>query len=48
MAWPSTRALLLLRLFTLIFPPSDHRHPVLAPAALVVGGAPACEFQGPF
>jgi nucleolar protein 14 len=38
MAWPSVRAMLLLRLFTLIFPPSDHRHPVLAPAAIVVGG----------
>jgi len=38
MGWPSVRALLLLRLFTLVFPPSDHRHPVLAPAAIVVGG----------
>ena len=36
-AWPSDRGALLLRLFLLIFPPSDFRHPVLAPLAVVLG-----------
>jgi nucleolar protein 14 len=34
-AWPSTRTLVLLRLFGLVFPSSDKRHPVLTPAGLL-------------
>eukprot|EP00271_Cylindrocystis_brebissonii_P001708 TRINITY_DN1198_c4_g1_i1.p1 TRINITY_DN1198_c4_g1~~TRINITY_DN1198_c4_g1_i1.p1 ORF type:complete len:1029 (+),score=344.93 TRINITY_DN1198_c4_g1_i1:40-3126(+) len=33
--WPSIRTLLLMRLWTLIFPPSDFRHPVMTPALLL-------------
>ena len=36
-AWPAPRTLLLLRLFSLMFPASDFRHPVLAGAALLLG-----------
>ena len=36
-AWPPARTLLLLRLFSIIFPASDFRHPVLTPAALLLG-----------
>eukprot|EP00898_Chlorokybus_atmophyticus_P003514 jgi/Chlat1/4163/Chrsp27S04265 len=35
--WPSIRSLLLLRLFALIFPVTDLRHPVMTPACLFVG-----------
>jgi hypothetical protein len=34
--WPSTRTLLLLRLWSLIFPPSDFRHAVMTPAILLM------------
>lgn len=34
--WPSTRTLLLLRLWSLIFPPSDFRHAVMTPAMLLM------------
>eukprot|EP00897_Mesotaenium_endlicherianum_P006282 jgi/Mesen1/5682/ME000288S04895 len=35
--WASVRVLLLLRLWGLIFPSSDFRHPVMTPAMLLVG-----------
>lgn len=35
--WPGARAVLQLKLFSLLFPTSDRRHPVLTPAALLVG-----------
>jgi len=35
--WPPPRTLLLLRLFTLMFPASDFRHPVLTAVALMLG-----------
>ena len=34
--WPTTRGLLLLKLWALLFPVSDRRHPVLTPAAILV------------
>ena len=34
--WPSTRALLLLKLWATLYPVSDRRHPVLTPAAILV------------
>ena len=35
--WPGARQLLLLKLWSTVFPASDRRHPVLTPAALLVG-----------
>eukprot|EP00850_Spirogloea_muscicola_P012712 SM000083S22759 [mRNA] locus=s83:296346:303039:- [translate_table: standard] len=35
--WPPPRVLLLLRLWSLVFPPSDFLHPVMTPAALLAG-----------
>eukprot|EP00884_Botryococcus_braunii_P010637 jgi/Botrbrau1/19575/Bobra.0035s0060.1 len=37
-AWPSARHVMLLRLWALLFPVSDRRHPVVTPAGLLVGG----------
>jgi len=34
--WPSTRALLLLKLWVTLYPVSDRRHPVITPAAILV------------
>ncbi len=34
--WPSTRALLLLKLWARLYPVSDRRHPILTPAAILV------------
>lgn len=34
--WPTTRALLLLKLWAVLYPVSDRRHPVLTPAAILV------------
>lgn len=34
--WPSNRTLLLLRLWSMIFPPSDFRHGVMTPAMLLL------------
>ena len=36
--WASSRVFCQLQLFTLMFPTSDRRHPVLTPQALLVGG----------
>lgn len=38
-AWPAPRVLLLLRLFTVLYPVSDKRHPVLTPASLLATSA---------
>ncbi|KAG2492669.1 hypothetical protein HYH03_009084 [Edaphochlamys debaryana] len=35
--WPSARVVLQLKLFAELFPTSDRRHPVLTPAALIIG-----------
>ncbi|GLC45018.1 hypothetical protein PLESTB_001743300 [Pleodorina starrii] len=35
--WPPARVVLQLKLFSALFPTSDRRHPVLTPAALLVG-----------
>ncbi|GIL77894.1 hypothetical protein Vretimale_6572 [Volvox reticuliferus] len=35
--WPSSRVVMQLRLFSMLFPISDRRHPVLTPAALLIG-----------
>lgn len=35
--WPGARAIAQLKLFTTLFPTSDRRHPVVTPAALLVG-----------
>jgi nucleolar protein 14 len=46
--WPSPGQLLLLRLFSLMFPASDFRHPVLTGAALLLGQYLArCEVRSP-
>ncbi|GLC69369.1 hypothetical protein PLESTF_000821600 [Pleodorina starrii] len=37
--WPPARVVLQLKLFSALFPTSDRRHPVLTPAALLVGNA---------
>lgn len=37
--WPGPRALTQLKLFSMLFPASDRRHPVLTPAALFIGRA---------
>jgi nucleolar protein 14 len=37
MGWPGPRQLLQLRLFALLFPASDRRHPVMTPLALLLG-----------
>lgn len=34
--WPSSKTLFLLRLWSLIFPCSDFRHPVMTPAILLM------------
>ncbi len=34
--WPSSRTLLLIRLWSLMFPPSDFRHAVMTPAILLM------------
>lgn len=34
--WPSTRVLLLLKLWVTLYPVSDRRHPVITPAAILV------------
>lgn len=35
--WPHPRTFLLLRLFHILFPASDFRHPVLTPASILIG-----------
>ncbi|CAI5473376.1 unnamed protein product [Closterium sp. Yama58-4] len=41
-AWPTARTLLLLRLWALIFPSSDFRHPVMTPVSLLLGQFLSC------
>ena len=38
-AWPAPRTLLLLKLFTILYPVSDKRHPVLTPASVLICSA---------